>query len=29
MADTPDRDLPPLPPVVAAEQLAAEGEVAA
>jgi multiple sugar transport system permease protein len=29
MADTPDRDLPPLPPVVAAEQFAAEGEVAA
>jgi multiple sugar transport system permease protein len=28
MADTPERDLPPLPPVVAAEQLAGEGEVA-
>jgi multiple sugar transport system permease protein len=28
MADKPERDLPPLPPVVAAEQLATEGEVA-
>ena len=28
MADTPERDLPPVPPVVAAEQLATEGEVA-
>jgi multiple sugar transport system permease protein len=28
MADTPGRDLPPVPPVVAAEQLATEGEVA-
>ena len=27
MADTPDRELPPLPPVAAAEQFAAEGEV--
>jgi multiple sugar transport system permease protein len=28
MADEPGRDLPPVPPVVAAEQLATEGEVA-
>jgi multiple sugar transport system permease protein len=28
MADKPGRDLPPVPPVVAAEQLATEGEVA-
>jgi multiple sugar transport system permease protein len=28
MPDTPGRDLPPLPPVVAAEQLATEGQVA-
>jgi multiple sugar transport system permease protein len=28
MADKPERDLPPVPPVVAAEQLAIEGEVA-
>jgi len=28
MADKPERDLPPVPPVVAAEQLATEGEVA-
>ncbi len=28
MADKPERDLPPVPPVLAAEQLATEGEVA-